>query len=143
MPRKVVLPLAGLAAALLAVGAGTVARGVAAPEPTPAFVGPTQILFADADTVFFLRSREWWSDNVREQEKLLLRNLRIQYWRDHLPGDMRMVFESLGYPTGRVLLTPIGHTEEWWYYGQLEPPLRFRDGSLLDQDRFERYLPHP
>lgn len=111
------------------------------PGPSPgagtAFVGPTQILFADADTVFFLRSREWWSGNVREQEKLLLHNLRMQYWRSRLPSDMRLVFDELGYPTGRVMLTPVGHTEEWWYYGQLAPPIRFRDGELLDWDRFE------
>jgi len=31
----------------------------------------------------------------------------------------------------------VGHTEEWWYYGVLAPPLRFRDGVLLDQDRFD------
>jgi len=107
------------------------------PSAGSSFVGPTQILFADADTVFFLRSREWWSGNVRQQEKLLLHSLRMQYWRGHLPSDMRLVFDKLGYPTGRVMLTPVGHTEEWWYYGQLAPPLRFRDGELLDRDRFE------
>jgi hypothetical protein len=50
---------------------------------------------------------------------------------------MAMVFDALGYPTGRVLSQPAGHQEEWWYYGQLQPPLRFRDGVLLDRDRFE------
>jgi hypothetical protein len=48
-----------------------------------------------------------------------------------------MVFDALGYPTGRVLSQPVGHQEEWWYYGQLSPPLRFRDGELLDRARFE------
>jgi hypothetical protein len=140
--RFLAAPLS-LAAVIWLAGSGVVARATASPEPNPVVVGPTQILFADADTVFLLRSREWWSDHVREQEKLLLHNLRIQYWRDHLPADMRLVFERLGYPSGRVMLTPIGHTEEWWYYSQLEPPLRFRDGALLDWDRFEHYLPHP
>jgi len=109
-----------------------------APDGGSSFVGPTQILFADADTVFVLRSREWWSGNVRQQEKLLLHDLRMKYWLAHIPSDMRAVFDRLGYPTGRVMLTPVGHTEEWWYYGQLSEPLRFRDGELLDWDRFER-----
>jgi hypothetical protein len=34
----------------------------------------------------------------------------------------------------------VGHTEEWWYYGQLNPPLRFRDGELIDTDRFEALI---
>jgi len=53
---------------------------------------------------------------------------------------MRMVFDALGYPTGRVLATPAGHNEEWWYYGELAPPLRFRDGALIDTDEFEALL---
>jgi len=108
------------------------------PAPGSSYVGPTQILFADADTVFVLRSRQWWSDNAREQEKLLLHNLRMRYWLAHIPSDMRVVFDRMGYPTGRVIHTPVGHTEEWWYYGQLAEPLRFRDGELLDWDRLER-----
>jgi hypothetical protein len=106
-------------------------------EP-PQVVGPTRILYADADTVFFLRSKEWWSDAVPHREKLLLHALRMKYWRDRIPADMRLVFDELGYPTGRVLHTPVGHTEEWWHYGALSPPLRFRDGVLLDRDRFDR-----
>lgn len=101
------------------------------------FVGPTDILIFDADSVLLTRTVEWVSARTRHQEKLLLTSLRMRYWRDHLPGDMRLVFDEIGYPTGRVLLTPVGHTEEWWYYGQLRPPLRFRDGELLDTDAFD------
>jgi hypothetical protein len=104
----------------------------------PQVVGPTQILYADADTMFILRSKEWWSAAVPHREKLLLHGLRMRYWRDHIPADMRFVFDELGYPTGRVRHMPVGHTEEWWYYGALQPPLRFRDGVLLDRDRFEK-----
>lgn len=112
----------------------------AAPPPQgPEAVGPSQILYMDADSVFFVRSQEWWSANVKHEEKLLLRSLRLKYWSEHLPPDMYLVFETLGYPIGRTLLTPVGHTEEWWYYKLLDPPLRFRDGILLDQDRFEAY----
>ena len=85
----------------------------------------------DADSVFFLRSQEWWSGNVRHQEKLLLHSLKMKCWRDHLPDDMRLVFDELGYPTGRVLLTPYGHTEEHWYYGPAGPPIRFVTASSL------------
>lgn len=109
------------------------------PARAESVVGPSTILYADADTVFLIRSQQWHSDHARHQEKLLLTGLRMRYWRDHLPSEMRRVFEALGYPTGRVRLDPAGHTEEWWYYGALEPPLRFRDGSLIDSDRFERY----
>jgi hypothetical protein len=112
--------------------------GAAADGPT--VVGPTQILFMDADSVYYLRSAQWWSDSVRHQEKLLLHGIRMQYWADHLPGDMKQVFDALSYPTGRVLLTPVGHTEEWWYYGQMDMPLRFRDGVLLNPDQFDAYL---
>jgi hypothetical protein len=103
----------------------------------PRVVGPTQILYADADTVFIMRSREWWSAAVPHREKLLLHGIRMKYWRDRIPADMRLVFDELGYPTGRVLHMPVGHTEEWWYYDALGPPLRFRDGVLLDRDRFD------
>ncbi|MGE5175409.1 MAG: hypothetical protein ACM3JJ_03460 [Hyphomicrobiales bacterium] len=101
------------------------------------YVGPTQILLVKADSVAIVRTAEWLSAKTRDQEKLLLTSLRMKFWRDHLPGDMRRVYDALGYPTGRVLLTPVGHTEEWWYYGQLAPPLRFRDGVLLDESYFE------
>jgi hypothetical protein len=129
--------LALLLCALFAVAAPALAP--AAPPP-PVVVGPSQILYADADTIFYLRSVQWWSANVRHQEKLLLHNIRMKYWSEHLPSDMRRVFEELSFPTGRVLLTPAGHTEEHWYYGQLDAPLRFRDGVLLNPDRFEAYL---
>ena len=134
MFRHLALLLGALAAGFTLLGA--------APPPTPysrSYVGPDQILFADADTIFYLRSLDWHSGNVRHQEKLLLTNLRMRYWRNNISTDMRIVFDELGYPTGRVLLTPMGHTEEWWYYGQMQPPLRFRDGVLLDPDRFDRY----
>jgi hypothetical protein len=105
----------------------------------PEFVGPTQILYADADTVYILRSLEWWSRAVPEREKLLLHRLRMRYWRDHLPPDMRLVFDTLGYPIGRVIHKPVGATEEWWTYRLLDPPIRFKDGVLLDRELFERY----
>ncbi|HEX7078881.1 MAG TPA: hypothetical protein VF363_10690 [Candidatus Eisenbacteria bacterium] len=101
------------------------------------YVGPTDILLVKGDSVAMLRTTDWQSKYVRHQEKLLLVSLRMKFWRDHLPADMRAVFDALGYPTGRVLLTPVGHTEEWWYYGTLQPPLRFRDGELIDVDRFD------
>lgn len=122
----------------IAMGAGLLAASVPrAPAAETAFVGPTAILFADADTVLLLRSKEWNSAAVRQQEKLLLHSIRMRYWRAHLPSDMRRVFDALGYPIGRVVQTPVGHAEEWWYYGPLDPPLRFRDGELIDTDRFE------
>lgn len=101
------------------------------------YVGPTRIFLVDADTVLTMVSREWLSANVRHQEKLLRHSVRMAYWRDHIPADMRMVFDALGYPTSRVLRTPVGHTEEWWYYGLREQPLRFVDGALIDTDRFQ------
>jgi hypothetical protein len=113
-----------------------------APQPSRAaevattYVGPTQILF-DGDSVYYVVSKEWLSASVRNQEKLLRRAVRMAYWRKHISEDMGMVFDALGYPTGRVLGTPAGHAEEWWYYGQLTAPLRFRDGALIDTDRFE------
>jgi hypothetical protein len=106
----------------------------------PTVVGPSQILYMDADSVYYIRSQEWWSANVKHQEKLLLRGVRMRYWSEHLPADMRLVYDALGYPVSRVLLTPVGHTEEWWYYKLLAPPLRFRDGILLNSDLFEAYL---
>jgi hypothetical protein len=100
-------------------------------------VGPSRILLTDADTVRVLATKSWQSDSVRHQEKLLRHSLRLAYWRDRIPSDMRRVFDDLGYPTGRVLTLPVGHVEEAWYYGQLSAPLRFRDGVLLDVARFD------
>lgn len=132
-----------LAFALLAAGVLTASIGAApaavANVPT-AYVGPTRILFVDADSVYLVRAKHWNSAFVRDQEKLLLHSLRMNYWRKHLPPDMRQVFDALGYPASRVLHTPVGHTEEWWHYGLLDPPLRFRDGVLIDTDRFEALL---
>lgn len=122
------------AAALIGAGRSASAR---ADEPPTDYVGPTRILFVDADSVYWLRSIAWNSAYVRDQEKLLLHSLRMKYWREHLPRDMRIVFETLGYPVSRVVHTPVGHTEEWWSYRLLDPPLRFRDGVLIDTDRFE------
>ena len=133
MPRHLAsLPgaFAALAVALL-LGSAVPARA------DTAHVGPTDILLVDGDSVQILRTVEWQSMKTRHQEKLLLNSLRMRYWRDHIPADMRLVYDEIGYPTGRVLLTPVGHTEEWWYYGQLSPPLRFRDGELLDVDAFD------
>lgn len=132
--RLQIVLLAAFAAFLLA---GQGVPSVRAAEPATTFVGPTAILFVDADSVYWLRSAEWNSAYVRNQEKLLLHSLRMKYWRDHLPSDMRMVFEALGYPVSRVIHTPVGHVEEWWTYRLLDPPLRFRDGELIDTDRFE------
>jgi len=91
----------------------------------------------DADTVLTVVTREWLSAATRHQEKLLRHGVRMLYWRAHISPDMRKVFDALGYPVSRVQRLPVGHTEEWWYYGLLDPPLRFRDGELLDTDRFE------
>jgi len=139
------LLLGALAAASISVAGVTLAAETAAPygmppSPGQTVIGPTQILYMDADSVYYLRSQEWWSANVKHQEKLLLRGLRLRYWSEHLPPDMRLAFDALGYPISRVLLTPVGHTEELWYYGMLDPPLRFRDGVLLNPDRLEGYL---
>ncbi len=133
MSRHLALLLGGIA--ILALGAPV--RVFA--DPT-AYVGPTRILLVDADSVLTIVGREWLSRSVRHQEKLLRYSVRMAYWRDHIPADMRMVFDALGYPTSRVLRTPVGHTEEWWYYGILDPPLRFLDGALIDTDRFESLL---
>ena len=104
---------------------------------TGEIVGPSRIYFVDADTVRILATKEWQSASVRHQEKLLRYALRIAYWRDRIPSDMRRVYDELGYPTGRVLSLPTGHTEEAWYYGQLSPPIRFRDGVLLNPDQVD------
>jgi hypothetical protein len=134
MPRQLALLLGALA--LLSLGAPP-ARVFA---DATTFLGPTRILLVDADSVLVVVSREWLSASVRHQEKLLRHSLRMAYWRDHIPADMRMVFDALGYPANRVLHTPVGHTEEWWYYGLLDPPIRFRDGALIDTERFEKLL---
>ena len=126
--------------ALLLVLAALCAPSLAKAQPK-AYVGPTRILLVDADTVITVVTRDWQSAATRNQEKLLRYGARMKYWSENLPPDMRTVFEELGYPTGRVLLTPIGHTEEWWYYGALAPPLRFRDGHLVDTGRFLDLLP--
>lgn len=128
--------------ALFAGALAAIAVAILFTTPVPAtaqvsFIGPTDILLYDADSVQILRTVEWLSAKTRHQEKLLLNSLRMRYWRDHISSDMRLVFDAIGYPTGRVLLTPIGHAEELWYYGQLRPPLRFRDGELLDTDAFD------
>ena len=131
MHRHLALLLGALA--LLTLGATPPQAG------STTFVGPTQILFSDADSVLVLSTVEWQSASARHQEKLLHHALRMAYWRSHIAPDMRTVYDALGYPTGRVLLTPVGHTEEHWFYGQLNPPLVFRDGELQNSDLFERY----
>lgn len=120
--------------------AAKAAMSATTPSQLPTVVGPNAILYVDADSIYYIRSVEWWSKNVRHQEKLLLTSIRMKYWADHLPADMAFVFDQLGFPTGRVLLTPVGHAEEWWYYSQMSPPLRFRDGILLDPDRLAAAL---
>jgi len=134
MPRRLALSLG--AAAILLLGAAA----IRVHADTTTFLGPTRILLVDADTVLTVVTGEWLSASVRHQEKLLRWGVRMAYWRDHIPPDMRMVFDALGYPASRVIQTPVGHTEEWWYYGLLDPPLRFRDGELIDTDRFESLL---
>jgi hypothetical protein len=134
MPRHLALLLG--AVALLALGTPP-ARVFA--DPTT-YLGPTRILFVDADTVLTLVTKEWLSASTRHQEKLLRHGVRMAYWRSHISPDMGKVFDGLGYPLGRVIHTPVGHTEEWWYYGLLDPPIRFRDGELIDADRFEDLL---
>jgi len=130
MPRRLALLLGVLALLVSAPPSKVFAQ-------TTTFVGPTRILFVDADTVLTVVTREWLCAATRNQEKLLRHSVRMRYWREHIPPDMRMVFDALGYPVSRVQRLPVGHTEEWWYYGLLDPPLRFRDGELLDTDRFE------
>ena len=125
--------------------ASTVAPSLvrAAESNAPDIVGPSRIYYVDADTVFAMVSKQWLSDAARHQEKLLRTSIRLTYWRDHLPVEMRRVYEALGYPSGRVIAQPAGHFEERWYYGQMMPPLRFRDGVLLDEDLFEKLRSAP
>lgn len=131
MPRRFALLLGVVALVCLSAPATEVSA-----QPTT-FVGPTRILLVDADTVLTVVTSEWLSSATRHQEKLLRHGVRMLYWRAHISPDMRKVFDALGYPVSRVQHLPVGHTEEWWYYGLLDPPLRFRDGELLDTDRFE------
>jgi hypothetical protein len=135
MPRQLALSLGAVLLFALAAPPAPVSAA-----ETKTYLGPTMILFQDADSVLYLVSKEWLSASARNQEKLLRHAIRMEYWLEHLPPDMRMVFDTLGYPLSRVLATPVGHTEEWWYYGMLDPPLRFRDGTLIDTDRFESLL---
>jgi hypothetical protein len=144
MRRRIPVTLLLAAFALLFAGLGHGRAQTTALSPASAaaaamkpIVGPSRILYMDADTVLLLATKDWQSASVRHQEKLLRHSLRLAYWRNRIPSDMRRVFDALGYPTGRVLLTPAGHAEELWYYGQLAPPLRFRDGVLLDTERFD------
>jgi len=113
------------------------APALSAQAAPPTIVGPARIYLIDADSVLARATKAFQSPAVRHQEKLLRTALRLQYWRDHIPADMGMVFDALGYPTGRVLSLPVGHQVEAWYYGQLQPPIRFRDGVLIDRDLFE------
>ena len=70
-----------LGAALLLFFAPPPSRASADPEQTagdrPMYVGPTGILFADADSVYYVVSKEWLSASVRHQEKLLRRAVRM------------------------------------------------------------------
>jgi len=131
MLRHLALALAATCLALLA------SPTPSASAQTKEVVGPSRIYFIDADSVRVLATKAWQSGAVRHQEKLLRHALRLAYWREHVPGDMRRVFDELGYPTGRVISRPVGHVEEAWYYGQLAAPLRFRDGVLLDVARYD------
>lgn len=131
MLRNLVLALAVVATAV------HFAPAPSAHAQTKEIVGPSLIYTVDAGKVQVLATKEWQSASVRHQEKLLRYSLRIAYWRDHIPSDMRRVFDALGYPTGRVLSLPIGHTEEAWYYDQMSTPIRFRDGVLMNADTFE------
>ncbi len=137
MLRHLALALAVVTTAVLITSTPT------AHAQTKDIIGPSLIYYVDAGKVQVLATKEWQSASVRHQEKLLRYALRIAYWRDHIPGDMRRVFDTLGYPTGRVLSQPIGHSEEAWYYGQLSTPIRFRDGVLMNADAFEALRSRP
>jgi len=126
-----------LAAAIAFAFAIALVPALSAQAAEPTIVGPARIYLVDADSVFALATKAHQSPAVRHQEKLLRTALRLQYWRQHIPADMGMVFDVLGYPTGRVRSLPVGHEEEAWYYGQLQAPIRFRDGVLIDRDLFE------
>ena len=128
--------LTAFAFALVTAVAPRIAQGETSDGPD--IVGPSRIYYVDADTVFALVSKQWLSGAARHQEKLLRTSIRLNYWRDRLPSEMRRVYNALGYPSGRVIAQPAGHFEERWYYGQMMPPLRFRDGVLLDEDLFDR-----
>jgi hypothetical protein len=146
-----------LAPALLSlVVAGTLAASIAQTQespppqeipPAPAtggtrYVGPTMMLFGYSDSTWIRRADQWNTDSTNNYEKMLWTDLKMRFWHDHLPSDMRMVFDTLGYPTGRVLLTPVGHTEELWYYSQNARPLRFVDGALVNPAQFEAFQQH-
>ena len=137
---RLFLTIAFAAAAAASVAPSSVR---AADSDLPDIVGPSRIYYVDADTVFAMVSKQWLSDAARHQEKLLRTSIRLTYWRDHLPSEMRRVYNALGFPSGRVIAMPAGHYEERWYYGQMMPPLRFRDGVLLDEDLFDKLQSAP
>jgi hypothetical protein len=150
MRRHLVPPL------LVLLAAGALAASIAQTEeappvqevpPSPAtgnykYVGPTMMLFGYSDSTWIHRADQWNTDSTNDYEKMLWTDLKMRFWHDHLPSDMRMVFDTLGYPSGRVLLTPVGHTEELWYYSQNARPLRFVDGVLANPAQFEAFLQH-
>ncbi len=114
------------------------------PPPSPysyqwKYVGPVLMLFSYADTTWDQRSSQWNTDSTNDYEKMLWTDIKMRFWRDHISDDQRLVFDTLGYPTGRVLLTPVGHTEELWYYSQTSAPLRFVDGALRNPNQFEAF----
>jgi hypothetical protein len=132
----------GFAAALLSLPALVpAARGQTMPPASQAYrwsyVGPQMMLFAYADSTLALRAKQWNTDSTNDYEKMLWVDIKMRFWRDHLPDDMRFAYDALGYPSGRVLLTPVGHKEELWYYSQHGPPLRFRDGVLMNRGVYQ------
>lgn len=140
------IPLA-LLASLLCVTLGAVAARAQTNPPPPSpysyqwkYVGPVLMLFApNSDTTWDRRSAQWNTDSTNDYEKMLWTGLKMRFWRNHISDDQRLVFDTLGYPSGRVLLTPVGHTAELWYYSQMAPPLRFVDGNLENPDQFDTF----
>lgn len=141
---------APLLSALALLVVSTASRCEAQSPPTPPlympappmayqwrYVGPTLMLFSYADSTYDRRAREWNTDSTNDYEKMLWIDLKMRFWKSRLPADMRLVFDTIGYPTGRILLKPVRHTEELWYYSQSLPPLRFRDGVLMNPGQFE------
>jgi hypothetical protein len=136
-----------LLALLLGAAIDTAVARAQTPPPPPSpysyqwkYVGPTLMLFPpNADTTWDRRAAQWNTDSTNDYEKMLWTGLKMRFWRNHISDDQRLVFDTLGFPTGRILLAPVGHKEELWYYSQMAPPLRFVDGDLENPSQFETF----